>query len=420
MEREIIVVSQKNARVRVQEHRLVLFIILSLIAFLMAMLFYPLPIAIVWEKYPFYPSYLVWFIAILSVPIAIRVKKYHNLLTAFVWLLRWIMGFEFLIVSLQVQSVELEDIILWIATLAPTFFYELGFLVTVNDKHRMLLKILLLFSLLSILPVSIKASFDLIQSGIQGLLDSVHNLRQLNASWPNYVAIMMAICFLIAREVAAVQHRYRILLIVPLFVLGLTLSRTGIIALLCGLFVTLSKIKRSFWGKIMIIIVFLSVVWIVFINKGMTPGSTLSYTIGFRVERWLQAIRVWADNPLFGTGFRSLTTTIPSYYSISAEKVLDFGSAHSDYIDLLVRGGLIYLAIFLLFVITYLVRCWYKTLHGSESLGRLTLAIPVMILAAAIVQNPLKDPSIGPLFWLFIGMGASYENRILRYLNKQL
>lgn len=418
MKRDVIVRPQRNARGRVQEHRLVLFTISALTAFLTAMLFCPLPVVIVRGKYPFYLSYLVWLIAILSVPTAIRVKGYHTSLTAFVWILRWGMSFGFLIVSLQVQSVELEDVISWIGTLAPTFFYEVGCLVVASDRHWMLLKILLLVSLLSVLPVSIEAGIDLIRGGTQGLLDSARNLRQVNASWPNYVAIMMAICFLIAREVATVQRGYRVLLIVPLFILGLTLSRTGIIALLCGLFVTLGRSRgRGFWGRIMVSVLSLGVAWIVFIDKGATPGSMLSYTIGARIERWLQAIRVWADNPLFGTGFRSFTAAVPSYYSVFSGRVLDAGSAHNDFIDLLVRGGVMYLSIFLLFVITYLVHCWHKTLHRPDGLGRLTLAVPAVILSAAIVQNPLKDPSIGPLFWLFVGMGASFESRMLRYLN---
>lgn len=416
MEQDVTAGPRRNARGRAQEHRLVLFTIPALTAFLTAMLFWPLPAVIVQGKYPFYLSYLVWFIAILCLPAAIRVRGYHTSLTAFVWILRWVMSFEFLIVSLQTQSVELEDVISWIGTLGPTFFYEVGCLVVANDRYRMLLKMLLLVSLLSVLPVSIEAGIDLARGGVQGLLDSVRSLRRLNASWPNYVAIMMAICFLLAREVAAVQRRYRVLLIVPLLILGLTLSRTGMIAALCGLFVTVGRSRGSgFWGRILVTVLSLGVAWIVFIDKGATPGSMLSYTIGARVERWLQAIRVWADNPLFGTGFRSFTAAVPSYYSVFSGRVLDTGSAHNDFIDLLVRGGVMYLSIFLLFVITYLVHCWHRSLYGPQGPGRLTLAVPVVILSAAIVQNPLKDPSIGPLFWLFVGMGALHESRMLRH-----
>lgn len=424
MEKNLIVTHQNNAIRRWPEHQSAVFTLLAV--FLAGLLAYPFPVFIVQGQYPFHLLYFFWSIAILVVPVAIGSKEYHTFLTVLVWGLRWLMGVEFLIVSLQTQSVEIRDIISWIGVLAPTFCYEIGCITVAYRRYWMLLKIFLTVYLLTVLPVSIAAIIAFVHGGAQGLLDSVNILRHLHPSWPNYVAVTIAICILIVKELVAIQRRYWFFLMLFLLIIGLTLSRTGIVALLCGLlFESLDRSekidsfhyrirsrRKSFRSGFLLVLVVLIVAWLIFNNKEITFGSTVYYTISGRITRWSQAIQVWDDNPLFGVGFRSFTKAVPYYEHYN--NIRNMGSSHNDFIDLLVRGGVIYLLMFLFFVTIYLIHSLRKGSNKVLGIEKITLSIPITILSAAIVQNPLKDPLIVSLFWLFIGMGTACNRRNVR------
>lgn len=424
MEHDLIVTSQNNAKRCWSKHQSAIFIIFTI--FLTGLLVYPFPVLIVQNHYPFHLSYFAWSIAILAVFVAIRVKEYHSFLTVFVWGLRWLISVEFLLVSLQTQSVEIVDIISWVGVLAPTFFYEIGCIIIAYRKTWVVLKIFIFVYVITVLPVSIAAIITLVQGGVQGLLDSTNILRYLHPSWPNYIAVMIAICILITKEIAAIHRGYRLFLMLFILIIGLTLSRTGIVALICGLLserlsrskkkVSLSVFRRSskmhFWSRIFLVLIILSMACFIFKNKDISFGSTISYTINTRIARWSQAIHILADNPFFGVGFRSFTKSLPDYEF--GDKIQSIGSSHNDFIDLLVRGGAIYFLIYLSFIIFYLNRCWRKDSNMIFSIEKINLSIPIAVLSSAMVQNPLKDPQIVSLFWLFIGLGTACNGRNIR------
>jgi O-antigen ligase len=79
----------------------------------------------------------------------------------------------------------------------------------------------------------------------------------------------------------------------------------------------------------------------------------------------------------------------------------DTGSAHSDYIDLLVRGGCLYLGLFLVSIGLMAYRLVRNAEQSPAQLATLLCLTVVMVSACA--QNPLKTPQIVSLFWLLIG-----------------
>lgn len=383
-------------------------------ALLIGLLVYPRPILRLVGQYDFFPAYIAWLAAAMFIPIAGRYKSYYVPATAVVWLLRWVGVVVFLVVTFRVQSVGIGDLFSLFGATGPTFFYEIGCLSVMKDNYWAFLKILLVALLLSAAPVAVVAAGILIKGGFSELLRSTATLRSLNSFWPNHVGILMAICFFVAQEISLSQPRYRILVISSVMILGLTLSRSGVLALMIGLLA--SRLLRGglSWKDVRLVVISFVIVSGVFFAKAVLPQDSVQHTLNGRFDRWLASSAIWLKYPLFGLGFRSLTKAMPVFHHSSSGRFVNFGSAHNDYVDLLVRGGLVYFIGFLSFVTLHLAQCMQKNKCRSEGVVRIALATSTAILASALVQQPFKSPTVSVLLWFFAGTVAC-----CRYPNKR-
>lgn len=380
------------------------------ILLLFCVLLYPTPLFNLEGQYRFFPAHLAWPVALLSLPIISRSRFYFGPITALMWFLRWLATVEFCIMTWNATGLQMIDLISFLGVLIPTFFYEIGYLTVLEGESRTTLKLLMIGIGLSALPVSAAATVILFRNGVVGLLDATGKLRSINASWPNYVSIISVIGLFIADEFSC-GRKFQAWSALFLFVLALTLSRTGIAMLVVGSIVKFllglkSGNKSQMRNASRVVIVLVIVGTLVFLGKSAYPSSSIGSTITYRLGRWSAATQSIEKNPLVGVGLRSFTKAVPSYERPGMAFLFATNSAHNDFLDLLVRGGVLYLAAFGLLLLMCLSRSWKSVGRSSGPINIVTILL-VVILVAALVQNPLKHNSIGPLFWLFVGMSAS-------------
>jgi CHASE2 domain-containing sensor protein len=86
------------------------------------------------------------------------------------------------------------------------------------------------------------------------------------------------------------------------------------------------------------------------------------------------------------------------------------GSSHNDYVDLLVRGGLLYSIAFWSFVAFVVVRALRQQCSLPPLLAYLSFGM-VGTLFAALYQNIFKDGVFAALFWAYVAGVSYYTHR---------
>ncbi|MGE5483102.1 MAG: O-antigen ligase family protein [Bacteroidota bacterium] len=328
-------------------------------------------------------------------------------ITTLLWVIRWTMGVLFLVVSLRAQQVSLGDAVGMFATLLPTFFYEVGFCARKMGHLEFVLGGLVVVAVLTSLPVAIAALWYWVRDGMVGFLYATNSLRKINTFWPNHVAMLMAVSFAIAQELAHRDRRYLLLSAAALMIVGISHSRTGVTmlltALLVGRFLLRGKNRRR---AVILVTVVAMVAGAAFVGKSALSSSSVLYSMIGRMSRWEAALPAVFAHPITGTGFRSFAEAVPQYLDRNTGTYGEVGSAHNDYIDLMVRGGLPYTALFLLIVGFQLLFGVELVLHRPDWADRLSLTVLALLLAAMLVQQPLKSVILAPLFWFFLGVSA--------------
>lgn len=368
------------------------------------LLLFPLSVSsVVQGQYPIALSYIVWLFAPFFVLPAARRRAYRQTESQLMWALRWVAAMEFLIVTIREQDIGLGALVALAGVVAPTFLYEVGMLLSARATPGRLFGHLYAVMLASIMPAILRAVLVLTQSGYEGLIYSTSSLRSLHTAWPNGVATLAAMAFFLGQYSNSVWARKSsyLCLGVPL----LALSRTGVASLVAAIIVReLCDRHRSRRRRIALALLCVCLVAVVFTQKDISPGSTTQRTVALRVSRWRAAIEEWREHPLLGEGLRSFTESVSLYENPFGSGTADTGSAHSDYIDLLVRGGCLYLGLFLISIALMAYRLVRNAKQSAAQLATLLCLTVVMVSACA--QNPLKTPQIVSLFWLLIGVAV--------------
>lgn len=223
--------------------------------------------------------------------------------------------------------------------------------------------------------------------------------ENISFDWPNYFAMLSAlkigvVSYLRKSGYVNTKLIYIFTAISLITIIG-SVSRTAIImAVIILLVPTIYNIlfnsNKQKFIKIVIsaalVIGFLLVTAIVFIFKASNSGAALSRTLNARLGRWEEAFDIVTNNPLIGIGFRSTTSFVEG-----------IGSTHNDYVDILLKGGLIFIVIFY----GYLARRLFILFKNKEIE---LFSLICSILVAGFVQNPLKKSTIIILFAIFIAL----------------
>ena len=225
---------------------------------------------------------------------------------------------------------------------------------------------------------------------------------------PNFIGIVFV--FLASFSLSKYLYKKNLgLLLIFLFAsiaVLLTFSRSSYLAFLCALFVI--GILKSFKITSLTVLIFLLSFLIIPQARERVAGAiTFDETAEARTESWQKALLVFADNFLIGVGFNTYRYSQASYGFFENDQNLGGHSgAGSDSSLLLVAAttGVFGLGAFIWVLVSI-----YKTVSKSAknsfiALG--TLASFTSLLVHSQFVNSLFFPQIMLLFWFFVGLTA--------------
>lgn len=373
---------------------------------LLALITYPKSLGSLSGKYMFLGAYVAWMLSIPLLGAVVRHRRYRSITTLMLWTLRWWALTEYLLVSLITQQYDFSSLLAFAGVVAPTFLYEVGAFAVIRRIPLTALRLTVWLSLASLVPVFIAAVVILVSGGVSGLLYSTPALREAyHYGWLNYVALLAVTCFLILQYIRPYVRGSTVMSGLCLMILAVTLSRAGAVCLALGLAVRESLERTSMLRRIAAVVFACLVVCFAFIERGSLQASSLDRTMMLRYDRWATALQSWTAAPWLGTGLHSFTDIVAHYVNPLTGETIPIGSAHNDYLDLLVRGGITYLGVFLVVVTSHLVTCFHS--RQDVMLARLSMVVVTIILAASFVHNPLKNGLLASLFWFLMGIGAA-------------
>ena len=367
-------------------------------------------------KYTFWGAHLFVALFVFLLPAVFFLSKQYwkSNITLLLWGLRSLAILEFLITYYQFGISSL-DLVTVGGTIALTFFYEIGYFFSAAGYLGKFLKTLLWFNVIVVMYLYVIITPILIESGIDRIIFRIADIRQYFFLWPTHFGIYLVLLFwlviLVARK--SRNKKYYMMLAIILPALLMTLSRTAEAALgISVLFAAWRERKGFRRNQILPILVCLAVLVSALytgfmIKETSGSGGLLSNTILSRLNIWDASLIAWSESPVLGYGLRSFSDIVNSYEYYG--QVRTVVTAHNDYVDLLVRGGLIYFFAFWLFILFVIYRGIKLKEHNGYLLPLLSYSM-IAVLIAAVSANPFKDPIIAPYFWIYAGTISFYNN----------
>jgi O-antigen ligase len=203
----------------------------------------------------------------------------------------------------------------------------------------------------------------------------------------------------------------------------LSLSRGGFVALAAGLLVCLAvKLlagdrRGAAWG---VVVPAVAVGLLGWLGLGLVEDRLGSLWKGDalkdeRLPVWSQALRSVPDVPWWGTGYGSFPYVEPLHRLPGQDPFLFYDHAHNDYLEALVEGGAVRLAVTLAAVVAVLALGW-RAVRGQQGrgAGRLALGALVAFTTAAVhsfVDFGLHTPAIALLLTVLAAHLAALGSR---------
>ncbi len=369
------------------------------------LILFPYPIDINVKGYPLSTSYILMLIIFIFMPVILTKGYYWKLnLTKLIWMMRIIFITIFLIASFEF-GLSSARIVSFIGYFMISFLYETAFIFNIQPKK--FFKIFNIIFLFVLIYATCIAGYFIISTG--SLMYNTASIRDLLFLYPNHFSILLILVFWI-RQYFVEKHSILIDIWITILIF-VFLSRVAIASFLISFIVNIlisNDIDK--WKKAVSLILVLSLfipASIYFMGvKEQSVGSTMDRTYYSRVARWEAAFEYIKLDPIIGSGFDRTTDVVSSYQSINGQQA-ELGSMHNDYLDLLVKGGVLGLiSFFAVFIGIFITGFKY-----NKSL--VVLALTIML--TALFQNPIKTIPI--MFCLFFTLGAIVFNKSRSNLN---
>jgi O-antigen ligase len=160
--------------------------------------------------------------------------------------------------------------------------------------------------------------------------------------------------------------------------------------------------------------------WIGRIRSGLAPPPGQDTGL-VRRELWKSTLRMAADHPVLGVGPGQYALNIQSYRSVAEMRESDprrigreAGMAHNDFLQRLAETGALGAAAIVL-VLFSLVRKSVAHLRGQGNREDFLLAAgllsgAVAVAGAALLGNPFRQPAVGALAFLILGLAERMGN----------
>jgi O-antigen ligase len=250
-------------------------------------------------------------------------------------------------------------------------------------------------------------------------------------NYHDYLILIFAICIAIGKmlntkERPSLLHKV-CLVVLPIFVIASNYRMAPLLMIACSSLVLL-MLRRSWWGhgqmslKPVSQFAFLGILLIALVcfagamtdNKIYLEVKTrivqrvvqfdLSQQETYRVEMWKKLINQWEKSPLLGVGFGRKfeyqnQTPDGNWYWVSSQNF------HNSYLELLLKSGILGLAVFLCLHLVILARCWrvFRLCPEEAPLIVAGIAFMIAVLVQAGLQPYLTEPNSIVLSYLIIG-----------------
>ena len=360
-------------------------------------------------KYDMVGAYLalVPFIFLLPAVFLLSKQYWKSEITIALWGLRFLGIIGFLITSFGFGISGL-DLVTVSGTIGLTFFYEMGYFLSAAGYLKRFLQYLLWASMILLVYLSVIIVPILVESGVSGVYGHIWHIRRTSfvVSWPNYIGMYLVLVFWLVIFVARKSNnrKYYLMLALVLPVLFLTMTRTAFVALGASMLFAAWRERRRF-RQAAVLLVVLALLAVGFAGyAGFERKGSLSGGLIPRQAVWQQALTYWGESPVLGYGLRSFTEMAPiTKWTVEPQ----LATAFNDYVDLLVRGGLLYSILFWSFVLFALYRGLKLGNYKGYLFPCLSYSI-IALLVCAIPQNPFKNPVLVAFFWIYVAAIAFY------------
>jgi len=242
--------------------------------------------------------------------------------------------------------------------------------------------------------------------GLIGRSDFRSLPREWLPSWPNVYAnflVVVALLYTAPWERGRKVWRIATLLIV-LVVIGVSRSRSSWLGLLGGV---LAYVVTSLWLNkrritallVTIVIMILGVILCPYVLDLVSNDVSM---IG-RVDRWIAAVEAISRSPILGYGQASIAEVAPNFYwRITGGYELSV-SAHSDYVDIMLRSGLLGLLAFLVFVVSIPIQIIQSSWSQTRVWSATMVGVLASMLVMGLVQQPFRHEQLLALVWMLSG-----------------
>jgi O-antigen ligase len=360
-----------------------------------ALILFPYPLDIEIMGYPFRLSYILMLLVFIFLPVAFLNRNYcRSLFTKILWLMRLVFILIFLTASFKF-GLTLSRVASFIGYFMLSFSYEIPFIL--NIQHEKFFKVFNMVFVVVLLYATFVICYYTVPIG--SIRYSMPSIRNVLALYPNHFSILLILVFWIRQYFIDRSSRLVDMWIISLILISL--SRVAIATFLLtfavNILINLNIKRRKKPLMLILILVLLIPVSVCLMQvKEQSKGSALERTFYLRVARWSAAFDVIKENPIIGTGFDRTTDLVPIFESHISGRSLELGSMHNDYVDLLLKGGIIGFTSYL----GVLIGIFAAGIKYDKSLVVLLLTI----VSTAFFQNPIKNVSI--MFCLYFTTGA--------------
>jgi O-antigen ligase len=258
----------------------------------------------------------------------------------------------------------------------------------------------------------------LLQAGILASVHSFHNSRFISSlvyGWPNTFSVLLAVALILCGYVIAsadntnLRRVYAVLAIGLAACILLTFSKTGWVALAVAIWLLWMRFWR--WRYQALVLAAIAVIATVLLVVGNTSFRIQVFTIGTLQERLQITVDVFRYvNPLVilgGSGSQNLETLLAQTHAELVPGVpLASLSPHDEFMNVLVKGGIVSLALFVAALAIAVLRARDLVRHADRDVARFFrywYAAAWAVIVSLFAGEELRYWPVAAMFWLIAG-----------------
>ena len=220
------------------------------------------------------------------------------------------------------------------------------------------------------------------------------------------MSVLLLIALLVARDfTGGIRYGAIVIAVLTVYnVLNIEIGRTGYLQVTAVTFTYVALTFRRLQAVIvgLVVLIVLGVVYVssdqvnhrvsqtlTNVENAIFEGGHASSSVGYRLDFYRGAIQIGADNPLGGVGVGDVVTELEDRAN-SGEMRFTTDNVHSEFLNMLVAGGLPALCLFLVFCLSMF---WDGFRHRETN--RITadslIGISVIVAVSAIFNSTIKD-----------------------------